>query len=100
MPSAAAIDRWTQVVVRQEQSGKTIRAFCAANKVNANTLGWWRHHLGRARRRPAAPEFVEITIAEPVAATVVLVLDEHPAHVVIDPETDLVLLRRVLEALC
>ena len=51
MPSAAATWRWTEVFLRQEQFGKTVRAFCAANNVNPNTLCWWRHPLGRALRR-------------------------------------------------
>ncbi len=100
MPSTAAAKRWTQIVDRQESSGQTIRAFATANGVNPNTLAWWRSHLGRSQKRGAKPQFVEVTVAEPITATVVLALDNHAAHVVVDAETDLVLLRRLLEALC
>ena len=45
------------------------------------------------------PHFVEVEVAGP-ERTVVIAFDRLNAHVVVDRDTDLELLRQVLEALC
>ncbi len=109
MPQTRAEKRWTEIIDRHNQSGQTIKAFAEANDLNARTLAWWRSRLKRARQEPARKEgvFVELAVAQPVSEepvavepTVVLALEGYSAHVVIDHETDLELLRHVLVALC
>jgi len=102
-----AARRWAAIIDEQEASGQTIRAFAEARDINVKTLSWWRCRLGRSRplRRAAnpapVPVFEEIRVTdEPVDRTVVVVFDRLPAHIVVDHDTDLELLRRVLEAAC
>ena len=101
-----AAQRWTAIIDEQEASGQTIRAFAADRGLNISTLSWWRCHLGRSRARKAGKRdqpvaFDEVAIAdEQNRGTVVLAFDRLHAHVVIDDDTDLALLRDVLDALC
>ena len=93
--------RWRRIVAEQLESGLSVQAFAQSQNVKAGTLRWWK---GRLRKRDAEaadgarPQFMALTVAEP-AGTVVLTLEDHRAHVVIDQQTDLALLRRVLEAM-
>jgi phage-related minor tail protein len=88
-------------VAEQLESGLSARAFAESRNIKAGTLSWWK---GRLRRRDfegaevPRPQFTALTVAE-LAGTVVLALEDHKAHVVIDEQTDLALLRRVLEAM-
>lgn len=99
-PAAA---RWSAIIDRHEASGLSIREFAEENDLNPSTLGWWRSKLGRAhaQSRPVGPmpQFVEVEVAGP-ERTVVIAFDRLNAHVVVDRDTDLELLRQVLEALC
>jgi len=103
MARTPAAERWSHLIDQHEASGLTIRAFAEKVDVNPRTLAWWRSQLGAKRRNKTA--FVELTVAEPPQATasdatVVLALDGYDAHVVVDHQTDLGLLRRLLGALC
>lgn len=106
MVRTAAADRWSKLIDQHEASGLTINAFADANNVNANTLSKWRSRLGRTRTYTPRARFVELTLAEPPsvnaidATAIVLSLDDFAAHVVVKPNTDLVLLKRILKALC
>jgi hypothetical protein len=107
-PSAAA--RWADIVDECESSGLTAREFAEASDLNPRTLKWWRWKLGRSPEpKPAESAFYELRVEEPDAETVpalptisgvVLALDRFEASVLVDGDTDLVLLRRVLGALC
>lgn len=103
-PAAA---RWSAIIDEQEASGQTLRAFAAERGLNPSTLGWWRSRLGRTSRgKPLqAPRFTEVEVAQSppsqgAASTVVVAFEHFDAHVVVDRDTDLALLREVLEALC
>lgn len=104
-PAAA---RWSALIDRHERSGQTLRAFAADNDINPNTLAWWRSRLGRVQRPASAEPFLEVVVDQAPSSppekdddgTVVLVLDDLRAHVVVDRETDLDLLKQLLGALC
>jgi hypothetical protein len=105
-----AAKRWNAIIDEQETSGQTIRAFAERRGLNVKTLSWWRCQLGRSRpqkpsKRPPTSDpqaFVELNVAAPPAleGTVVIAFEHIDAHVVVDQDTDLALLRAVLEALC
>jgi len=100
-PAAA---RWSAIIDRHEASGLSVREFAAANDVHPGTLSWWRWRLGRTRGRRTRSPFVELVVAESqpdnVAQPLVLTLDDLGACIAIHHDTDLLLLRRTLEALC
>jgi len=107
-----AAKRWSAIIDEHEASGKTIRVFAASRGVNAKTLAWWRSRLGRsrkasskaARKQKAAAsvrfDAMAVASSDPRDRTVVIAFDDLPAHIVVDDDTDLTLLRRVLEAAC
>ena len=92
--------RWQAIVAEQESSGETIQAFAEARGLNPRTLGWWRWNLRREQGPGEELSFTELAVEgaedEP---TVVVALDDFSAHIVVDEQTDLELLRRMLEAL-
>jgi len=99
MATSSAAQRWSAIIDRQEASGQTVRAFTNAHDINANTLSWWRHKLRRTRRT-APTAFVELHLAttEDTDCTgLVLELDAWHARLNIREDTDLDLLRRVME---
>ena len=100
MPETEATLRWRQIVADHDRSGLTIRAFAEERGLNQGTLAWWRSRIRQLGvEAPATgPQFTALTVVQPVG-TVVLVLDDHKAHVVVDHQTDLALLKRVLEAM-
>lgn len=110
MSQTATAQRWTALVDQHEASGLTLKAFAAEHGVNVNTLAGWRARLGRSKargpREHVTPSpFVELRVAPPPADdaldhTVVLALEGFGAHVVVDRQTDLGLLKQLLEALC
>jgi transposase-like protein len=112
MVHTPAATRWSKVIDEQEASGLSVRDFAAEHDVNPSTLAWWRSRLGRGRRpsepvaQPAsAPVFDELVVASAgqtllVEGTVVIALERIEAHIVVDRETDLHLLRLVLDVLC
>jgi len=102
MATSQAAERWSAIIDRQEASGQTVRAFADAHDINANTLAWWRHKLGRTRRRLPPTDFVELHLATPATderPALVLELDAWSARLHIAAHTDMDLLRRVMETL-
>lgn len=101
MRDTPAARRWRSLVEEQAASGLTIKAFAEQKDVNAGTLAWWRSQLRPADAAPKlpsqAPTFTEVVV-EPHEPKLVVVLDDFRAHVVVDRDTDLGLLRRVLKA--
>src|SRR5262245_3406197 len=111
MVHAPAATRWAKIIDQQEASGQTLRAFAVENDLNPATLAWWRSRLGRGqpRRKTESAQnqavFDEVKVeSTPLTpsdqGTVVIGLERINAHVVVDGETDLSLLRLVLDALC
>jgi transposase-like protein len=99
--STPAARRWSKLIEEQAASGQTTRAFAAERGVNPRTLAWWRSKLKRAEE--ASPStFVELRVAAApaVPGTVDVELERYGARVLVDGDTDLSLLRRVLESLC
>ena len=92
--------KWSRIIERQQQSGQTVAAFAAEQGINRNTLSWWKWNLTRGREPQTSSPFVEIPVPTSTDPTVILALDHFPAHVVVDRDTDLALLRALLEALC
>lgn len=103
MPDTPAARRWRALVEAHAASGLTTRAFAEKAGVNPRTLTWWRSQLRRADKAPlaAAPVFAEVMVEPPAKPhpTVVLAFDDHRVHVVVHPDTDLALLRRLVSAL-
>jgi len=108
MATTPAAQRWAAVIGRHEASGLTIRQFAKDNGLNAGTLAWWRSRLRREARMARRPQaFVELEVA-PVEQNegtlsiepVVLCLDAFDARIVVEQDTDLELVRRLVDALC
>jgi transposase-like protein len=83
--------RWEPIVRQARRSGASIRAYAREHGINENTLAWWNWRFGDLDE----PVFVEVTTAKPR----MLRVHVGPALVEVDHETDLGLLRRVVEAL-
>jgi transposase-like protein len=104
-----AATRWSMLIDQLEASGQTVRAFATEHDLNPSTLAWWRSRLGRGRPRgeavAAQPVFDQLAVegvapTTPHEGTVVVAIERINVHIVVDRETDLGLLRLVLEALC
>jgi transposase-like protein len=89
-----AARRWEPIVRHARRSGVSIRAYAREHGINENTLAWWHWRLGDDLREPT---FVEVTVApEPPRSLRIRV---GLARVEVNADTDLALLRRVVEAL-
>ncbi len=104
MPRAR--DRWKPLVDALEASSLSVAEFAGRAGVNRNTLAWWRSAL-RKEATHQRPVPVTTTVTElavvPLRAPgrpVRLHLGHRGAHVDVDRDTDLDLLRDVLDALC
>ena len=101
MRDTPAARRWRALVEEHAASGLTNKAFAAKKDINPRTLIWWRTQLKKAdaKRQLPVPKavFTEVAVSGR-DSTVVLTLDDFGAHFVVDQQTDLALLRRVLEA--
>jgi transposase-like protein len=92
MPTPAE-RRWEPIVRRARRSGTSIRAYAREHGINENTLAWWNWRFGDGLDDSG---FVEVTVVEPCRPLHVHV---GPARLEVDRETDLALLRQVVEAL-
>ena len=106
MSDSPTASRWRVLVEAQAASGLPIREFARQRDVNASSLSWWRSRLRRTSAgtaqapAEAAPAFAELTVSAPAPRDrLVLTLDRVKVSVVVDQQTDLALLRQVLEAL-
>ena len=99
--STPAARRWSKLIEEQAGSGLTTRAFAAERGVNPRTLAWWRSQLKGSQEAPSA-SFIELRVAPagPVNEGLELELERYGAKLLVSAETDLLLLRRVLEGLC
>ena len=89
-----AEERWRELVAEFDQSSSSLQAFAEEHGVSARTLAWWRV---RARERRGRPQggFIELV----PATSPPLRVSVRGATIVVDDDTDLALLRRVVEAL-
>ena len=92
MPTPAE-SRWEPIVRRARCSGVSIRAYAREHGINENTLAWWSWRLGHDIDDSA---FVEATVAHPRRP---LRLHVGLVQVEVDRDTDLTLLRQVVEVL-
>jgi hypothetical protein len=107
MPDTATARRWADLLDLHDASGLTARAFGAKHGVNHRTLTWWRSRLKRAPAPPPPPAtadntptaqaFLEVRVPRP---TLLVSLGRGDAHITVDLDTDLGLLRKVLAAVC
>ena len=65
--------QWRERLVRQEQSGQSVAAFCRSEGIAAQTFYWWRTRLSKyrpvepaPRRRETAP-FIDLGALAPAA---------------------------------
>ena len=92
MPTPAEL-RWEPIVRRARCSGVSIRAYARQHGINESTLAWWNWWLGNDLDDSA---FVEVTVTDPRPA---LRLHVGSVQVEVDRDTDLALLRQVVEVL-
>ncbi len=100
MSDTPAARRWRPIIAEQERSGLSIRKFAESRGYKASTLAWWRSRL---RQKPVKSTFVEVPVVSqfvPATPSIVLELDSFEARVLVDPDTDLALLKKLLVALC
>ena len=112
MSLTPAARRWSAILDDYESSGLSQRAFAKERGINPSTLAAWRSKLGRSSTsrtdRAAFTELVveesrtapEVEGPESSSSPVVIRLVDRPAEVVVQDDTDLALLRRVVDALC
>ena len=109
MSDSPATARWRKLIAKHATTGLSATEFAIRHNVKPGTFKWWRSRL-RKLDRERAP-FTELVVVAPQIATavvcvptpeptVVLALDDFRAHVVVDEQTDLTFLKRILVALC
>lgn len=93
--------RWTRVLQEAEASELTQAAFARSNGINPGTLAWWKWRLRQApvSTPSAQADFVEVVVSPPTPSLRVQVGD-RPVHALVNHDTDMTLLRQVVEALC
>lgn len=121
-PSTAR--RWAPIVRAYEASGDSVPVYARAHGLNDRTLRWWQSYFRRvglpaqdsapAPPAPPAPPVPPVTFVpvevqvpavalsspSPAAQPLELRLTAVNATIAVTAETDLALLRRVVEALC
>lgn len=106
MADTPAARRWRALLEEHRNSGLTYHAFAESKGLNPSTFSWWRSHLRRldaadgagSKLDATAPTFTVLAVTPP-PATLDVVLDRYEARVLVDHDTDLDLLRRLLGAL-
>lgn len=90
-----AAKKWSAVLDDAEAAELPMREFARSRGLNPNTLAWWKWRLKQrpVRRQPST--FVPVLVASRSQVEVQI----GAALLVVDEETDLALLKRVVEAL-
>jgi hypothetical protein len=91
-----AAQRWTALIAELDDSDLSIRKFAHARGINPRTLTWWKWRLRKEEEERQDDGFFELVPREHLAA---LDLTVGGASITVDRDTDLCLLRRVVEAL-
>lgn len=103
MPSR---QEWQVIVAELEASGLSLNAFAVQRGVNRSSLCWWKGRFRREARESggdAGSKFVPLVVKPapaPAPSEVVVRIDGRPISLRVARDTDLALLRRVLDALC
>ena len=100
--STPAANRWSLVLEEVAESELSLRAFARSRGLNPNTLAWWKWRLGQtAADRSDKAGFLEVVAprAETESGWSGLRVEVGGARVQVDSDSDLNLLRRVVEAL-
>lgn len=99
--------RWARILEDAEASELTQSAFAQAHDINPRTLSWWKWKLQQepeSDKRPADMDFVEVVMASspapPTSSSLRVQLGDRSVYAVVEFDTDMPLLRRVMEALC
>lgn len=102
--------RWARILEDAEASELTQSAFARANGINPRTLSWWKWKLrqepepggAEGDEHPVGVDFVEVLMAPapPPQASMRVQLGDRAVHALVELDTDMTLLRRVVEALC
>ena len=88
---------WREVMADFQNSGRTVRAFCAQRRLPESAFHYWRRELQRRDAEPASlspPAFVPVTV---IAAMVEVRCPS--GHVVTLPNADIETLRCLFAAL-
>lgn len=92
-----AAQRWTALIAELDVSDLSIRKFAQARGINPRTLTWWKWRLRKGEDvRQADDRFFELVPREGVAGLELMV---GGATITVERDTDLGLLRRVVQAL-
>jgi hypothetical protein len=97
-PLGESAQRWSVILAQMRSSGLSLRDFAEANDLNPRTLSWWRWSLERAQTTETST-FLEVE-ARPATGGISLSHPRLGICVEVGPDTDLQLLRALLEALC
>ena len=93
--------RWAALIDQADRSGLTRRDFAAKAGVNPNTLSWWRWKLNQGSSGGATTRFLEVVEVEaPLPSATIRLELRHQVFVEVDHDTDLELLRDLVDALC
>lgn len=90
--------RWRPWIEAHQRTGLTVRAFCQENGLKYSTFSWWKQRIRNLDRSRSETRFTALTVAEP-RQSLTLALRDRRVEVHVDKDTDLALLRRVVEAL-
>jgi hypothetical protein len=97
-----AAERWSAILARAEKSELSLRAFARSEGYNPNTLAWWRWNL-RRQEEAHQPDLrlAEVVLVEEESSVAAdeLTVRVRDADIVVRADSDLDLLRRVVEAL-
>jgi hypothetical protein len=91
-----AAKKWSAILDDAESAALPMREFARSRGLNPNTLAWWKWRLKQSPSPPPErPRFVPIL----VASRPQLEVRVGAACIDVDDETDLALLKRVIQAL-
>lgn len=97
MAKRRSAEGWRELVEEWLVSGMSKESFARSRGVSPGTLGWWRWRLGI--KRSPEPAFLDVVVAEPVAAPD-LVVEIGALRVRVPVGFDAGELRRLVDALC
>jgi hypothetical protein len=89
----ATATKWSFILEQAAKSDLSLRGFASSRGINPNTLSWWKWKLGQDEAPTRG--FLEVVVVEPQALEVRL----GAARIQVEADTDLELLRRVVEVL-
>jgi hypothetical protein len=94
---AARLDFWRQLIVAQQQSGMSVRAFCQQGRTSEYSFYHWRKRL--AEQLPMKFALVETSRSAPAAVATLEVILASGERLRIAPGIEAATLRLVLDVL-